>query len=270
MAAPVEIPEILEAALRTRQAHQHTSIPGIVRSYNADKQLADVQVAVQDFAFNGEDDRGDARIYDEAPVIPGVKVQFPFGGGFGIHFPIEAGDEVTLLFSELSTAEFLESGQVSQPQDARRHSLGHPIAIPGSLSAAKAFTSLVASGKMTIGKDGGNAQITLAAAEVLVGLWSAGKISSTAAGVELGAAPTGVATQMTLTPFTTAFAVWVGLVTAAMTAIAVHGNDPLLGAAAPTGIAMATAASAAAGGGAAMTGAAAVATMVSTTVKAGA
>jgi len=171
MPRPVSLPEILEAAQRSGQATIHTSIPGIVRAYTPATQRADVEIGVRDFAFVGEDLRDDPREYDPPLVIPSVRVQFPSGaGGYGVAFGLVPGDEVTLLFSERSTAEFESSGQPSEPLDARRHSMCHPVAIPGSLSDPKQFSTLADTAGMKVGKDGANTQIEILPALIKVGL----------------------------------------------------------------------------------------------------
>ena len=168
MPVPIELSELLEAAFRSGQARLHTSIPGIIRAYDASAQRADVEIAVADFSF-ATDTRDDPRVYDAPLVIPSVRVQFPSGGGFGLCLPLSAGDECTLLFSERSTAEFEESGQTSQPLDARRHSYGHPVAIPGSLSAPKTLASLAHASEMRIGTDAGDGRIDFSASLVKIG-----------------------------------------------------------------------------------------------------
>mgnify|MGYP001767638139 CR=1 FL=1 len=107
----------------------HTAMPGIVLSFDKNKQTAVVQPAVQKF-FRGKG-------FVEIKQVMDVPVQFPRGGGFVLTFPVAAGDECLLVFSERAIDHWFETGRTSPPSDTRTHSLSDGFAIVGVSSLSK-------------------------------------------------------------------------------------------------------------------------------------
>jgi hypothetical protein len=116
-----------EAAARAlvdaTRADMHTSGPGIIQSFDADKQTAVVQPVVQKF-FRGKG-------FKPLPKLMDVPVQFPRGGGFVLTFPVAKGDECLLVFSERAIDTWWESGGVQPPHEFRMHDLSDACAIVG-------------------------------------------------------------------------------------------------------------------------------------------
>ena len=87
----------LARLLRTSFASQarglHTALPGRVVSYDKGKQSANIQPML-DRSVNGET--------EQMPVVVGVPVIFPRGGGASITFPVQEGDGCLLIFCERS------------------------------------------------------------------------------------------------------------------------------------------------------------------------
>lgn len=75
--------------------------------------------------FTGE------RSYNELPEIPFVPVCFPRAGDFVMRLPMKKGDTVLLVYCDASMAEWRDGGGTTEPEDARLHSIGWPVAIPG-------------------------------------------------------------------------------------------------------------------------------------------
>lgn len=119
--------EIIASAIESKLLDLHTAIPGKVVTYDATKQVADVEIVVR----NPLETADGSVLQETFAVVPNVKVRWPRGGGFSIHFPLAAGDHVLLLFCEASIAMWRETGQVGEVGDLRRHDLSHAIAIPG-------------------------------------------------------------------------------------------------------------------------------------------
>jgi hypothetical protein len=115
-------PEILRAVQEQLADRVHTSLPGIVKSYDSTTQVASVQLAVQ---LKGED--GDMKT---VPVLDDVPVCWPGGAAGGLHVPLAAGDTVMVLFSESDFSGWWATGSVSAPKMLARHDL-HAVAIPG-------------------------------------------------------------------------------------------------------------------------------------------
>lgn len=148
----------------------HVCLPGVIESWDPITQTASVKPTVR----NPITDLVTGAADSEDPItIPNVMVVTPRGGGFHISFPYEKGDHVVLVFSDLATGQWRASGEVSEPLDVRRHSLGYPFAFPGAFPDSDALTDPVNPlflGKMIIGKDGDPAQsIRIGAAGVECG-----------------------------------------------------------------------------------------------------
>jgi hypothetical protein len=157
MTEQARLTDVLERAIRGALSHAHTSLPGQVVSYDPVSNTASVQPSVK---AEWTDSDGNSN-YDTLPVIPNVPVSWPRGGGMVVRMPLDPGDHVWLVFSEASLTEWRTTGQMSEPRDTRRHSLGYPFAIPGAapdtepLSPADAAE--VAAGALIVGEDGGDA-----------------------------------------------------------------------------------------------------------------
>lgn len=131
--------EVITAALDSRLLSLHTSMPGVVVSYNPLLQTADVQPAIKR-AVPLNDGTYD---HEELPVVHNVPMEWPGGGGFAMVFPILPGDNVWLIFSEAATAKWRSTGQISEPGDLRRHDLSYAMALFVRGTTAKALTPLL-------------------------------------------------------------------------------------------------------------------------------
>lgn len=119
--------EVITAAIDAQFLRRHFSLPGEVIEYHAELQTVDVQPVIKSPLTL----RDGTIIFEKLPVVHDCPVAFQRGGGCALTFPLEAGDAVTLLFSEVCTAEWRETGQLSNPGDLEHNSLSYPIAIPG-------------------------------------------------------------------------------------------------------------------------------------------
>lgn len=128
MTARPDLPEseLVGEAIAAALLEVHTSIPGIVQSYDATKGTVDVAPAVT----RPLQHQDDSFTFETLPVIQNVRVEWPGGGGFELRFPLAPGDVVTLVFSEVDSSRFEESGEVSPPAWYARHGLGAPVARP--------------------------------------------------------------------------------------------------------------------------------------------
>lgn len=126
--------ELIEAAIEARLTEVHTSIPGIVKKFYANKGTCDVQPAVNrvEERLNGE------RISKPFPKIFNVPIIYPSGGGYILRWPLNPGDVVELRFSEKDTALFRSTGQQSDPQNLRKHDISYPTAWPCEMRLAQA------------------------------------------------------------------------------------------------------------------------------------
>jgi hypothetical protein len=105
----------------------HTCLPGKVLSFDATKQTAQVQPLIQRL-FVGD---GAGTGWVDLPPCVDVPVQFPAGGPFVLTFPVAAGDECLLVFSERAIDFWWDRGGVQQPSEVRMHDLSDAFAIVG-------------------------------------------------------------------------------------------------------------------------------------------
>lgn len=153
MPLSIELPDILQAFARAIASGLHVALPGVVESYNPLTQSATVKPSIRNPITDL--DTGDLDS-EEFPSIPNVPICFPRGGGFACYFPLAKGDHVVLIFSDLATGQWRQSGDVSEALDLRRHSLGYAFAIPGAFPIADVLlgpTNPLFLDKMVIGVD---------------------------------------------------------------------------------------------------------------------
>ena len=119
---------INEALFRTR-----CCIPAIVQEYNTSNNTISCQPAIRERMLL----RDNTYQYVNLPLLINVPVVFPGNANYSISFPLAKGDEVLVLFSDLSIDNFWLKGGVQNPIESRRHDLSDGIAIPCNLSLQK-------------------------------------------------------------------------------------------------------------------------------------
>lgn len=115
-------------------------IPGIIQSYNAENNTAEIQPAIREEVVNEDNSVS----YVNLPLLINVPIVFPSTKLGGVRFTLEQGDECLVVFSDLSYDNFWTSGNVQNPIEVRRHDLSDGIAIPCVLSQPN--TKVVESG----------------------------------------------------------------------------------------------------------------------------
>lgn len=161
--------EILAAAAKAERDSQYRVFPGIVQAYHpggqGQKATVDVQIAVND--VRTDIDTG-AQISETADVITGIPVLWPRFGGFVIKGPLAQNDEVTLIAYDLDPSQFRSTGRVSDPPDVKRHGGNYWCALPCGIADTNGTSSDGAS-VLTIGVDGGAAQIQISGSSIQLG-----------------------------------------------------------------------------------------------------
>lgn len=126
--------EAASAQIEGRLKDLHTCMPGIIVSFDPDKQTAVVQPAIQRiFTENGA---------VNLPVCVDVPVAFPGGGDFWLTFPVKPGDECILQFSERAIDNWYASGGAQAPAEYRLHDLSDGIAQVGLTSQPHKLSDL--------------------------------------------------------------------------------------------------------------------------------
>lgn len=163
MPLQVSVPEILDEHAAGILQDVHVSVPAKIVSWTT-TGLATVQPTVRK-PLQSMDDQ---LVYETLPEIKNVPCYIQAAGGFLCSMPYAAGDPVLLIFSEQSYAEWLATGQISNPKDIRRHGIGYPFAIPGPRPTSLALQDVNGSA-MVIGKDGSDQQIVIDSSFILLG-----------------------------------------------------------------------------------------------------
>lgn len=121
--------ELLQAVASQATGELFIAGPGMIVTYYPATQTADVLPMVsRPVVFDdGTED------LDELPIIPGVPVAFPRGGGCFVTFPIKKGDLVLLIYCDRSIDKYKSSGGVTptDPVDLRTNDISDAVAIPG-------------------------------------------------------------------------------------------------------------------------------------------
>lgn len=119
-------------------AAMHTSIPGIIQSFDPALQTATVQTAIRR-KVRGEN----GEVVDEKdPLLTDVPVLFLGGGTSALTFPVKVGDECLVVFAELNIDAWYQSGDVQNQVYPRSHSLSDGFAIVGFRSKPNALPSV--------------------------------------------------------------------------------------------------------------------------------
>lgn len=132
------------------------ALPGIIQSFDPETVTADVQPAIKSVQWNN-DETTSTREY---PLLVDVPVVFPRGGGVTLTFPVKAGDECLVVFSDRCIDFWWQNGGVQEPADHRMHGLSDAIAIIGPQSQAKKI-SHISSRTAQLRTDDGQAWIEL-------------------------------------------------------------------------------------------------------------
>lgn len=114
------------------------AMPGIIQSFDPDTVTCTVQPAIY-----GQKVGEDGKATSEAiPILPDVPVVFPRGGGCTLTFPVKAGDECLLVFSDRCIDFWWQNGGVQEAVDPRQHDLSDAFAIVGPQSQAKKISGI--------------------------------------------------------------------------------------------------------------------------------
>ncbi len=112
-------PEEGEALKQDFFSSLHCALPGIVISFDAEKQTAEIQPAVKAGSMN-------------YPVLSDVPVFMP------VPFDVHAGDACLVIFADVDIDAWFASGQPEIPGSARKHSLSDGFAFVGFKTGAAA------------------------------------------------------------------------------------------------------------------------------------
>lgn len=155
-------------------ATMRVSLPGIIQSFDPDAVTCTVQPAIKGAEPN---DSGEY-VSMNLPLLIDVPVVFPRGGGCTITFPITAGDECLLIFSDRDTGFWWQNGGIQEPADQRQHDLSDAFAIIGPQSQADKIDNISTS-TLQMRTDDGAAYIELDPATHAINIVAPGGVNVT-------------------------------------------------------------------------------------------
>lgn len=132
------------------------SLPGIIESFDPIACTCTVQPALKG---QTADELGKVKSAP-LPLLVDVPVVFPRGGGCTITFPVKAGDECLVVFSDRCIDFWWQSGGVQETVDPRQHDLSDAFAIVGPQSQANVISN-ISSTTLQMRTDDGAAYIEL-------------------------------------------------------------------------------------------------------------
>ena len=150
--------EALKVMTENYIQNARVAIPAIIVQFDPQKQTASVQPAIKD-TLQGQS--------VALPELSDVPVQFPRAGGYSITFPVKAGDECLLVFSDMCIDGWWQSGGIQNQAEKRRHDLSDACAILGITSVPKALKNVCMEG-VEIRNDSGTDYIQISEQGILL------------------------------------------------------------------------------------------------------
>lgn len=140
----------------------HTTLPGIIESFDAAAMTAVVQPALK-FQV-----RNEAGIWNwvTLPLLLDCPVHFPSGGGFTLTFPLAAGDEVLVHLAERCIDAWWQSGGVQPQAEFRMHDLSDGFVIPKVWSKPRALSG-VSTTTTQLRSDDGSTYVEVAGGQIV-------------------------------------------------------------------------------------------------------
>lgn len=114
------------------------AMPGIIQSFDPETVTVVVQPGLRCVQTNNDGTTSTS----DYPQLVDVPVVFPRGGGCTLTFPVKAGDECLLIFSDRCIDFWWQSGGVQEPVDSRQHDLSDAFAIVGPQSQAQKISGI--------------------------------------------------------------------------------------------------------------------------------
>ncbi len=138
---------VLEDAIASALIDVHVMLPGKVQSYDATTRTADIELQLKRTLPTDET----VFTTETMPILPGVPVSFPTGGGMGLTLPLKSGDTGMVVFSEQSIDQWRALNSVTSPGEPGRHTLTGGVFVPGLLATALAVAALTDGDNLSLG-----------------------------------------------------------------------------------------------------------------------
>lgn len=138
--------ESLKAVVESVIAEMYFTRPGIIKKWDAEKNVADVQIAIKAKkpVIDGKVD------YEDQPIILHVPIAIGFSVGAGLFStrPIRENDDCTLFFSDRMLDMYWRTGKMALPEECgvngaytrpRQHDMTDAFFVPGIITKPNAI-----------------------------------------------------------------------------------------------------------------------------------
>lgn len=123
-----EMAEVISSAITSRLDDVNTCLPGVIVTYYPGTFTADIALCNKQVF---ETYLSDNLISEPYPILPNIPIDFPSGGGITMTFPLVAGDNVLVMFSQSDINNFRSNGSSdNEPGILIKHGLSGATAIP--------------------------------------------------------------------------------------------------------------------------------------------
>jgi hypothetical protein len=127
------------------------AIPATVVSFNPQDQTITAKPNIREKLI---DRTSGQQYWQELPVLPKVPVCFPQAGNFVLTMPVQPGDEVLLVFTDMCMDSWWANGGLQNWIDRRRHDLSDAIAVCGVNSVPNVIPNIANNATELRTKDG--------------------------------------------------------------------------------------------------------------------
>ncbi|MBC0852574.1 Gp138 family membrane-puncturing spike protein [Pantoea stewartii] len=143
---PLDNTEVTDAVSSGARHLTKVAHPGIIRSFDSETVTCTVEIGVMGVVANPVEDPSsiDRIEYSntEMPILIDAPLVFPRGGGCTLTFPVQAGDECLVVFSDRCIDFWWQNGGVQPRVLERNHSFSDAFVIPGPQSQAKKISNI--------------------------------------------------------------------------------------------------------------------------------
>lgn len=158
---PVDPSELNDALMKRAASSVRVSFPGIIQSFDPETVTCDVIIGGKSRQSTDYGDTGKPESIN-FPLLVDIPVVFPRGGGVTLTFPLKAGDECLVVFSDRCIDFWWQNGGVQEHVDWRNHDISDAFVIPGPQSQAKKISGISTSAAQ-LRTDDGSAFVEVAA-----------------------------------------------------------------------------------------------------------
>lgn len=159
--------ETIKRIIDSRLLSVYTGFPGRIKSWDAVKQVADIEIMSTCTVPTGGPE--DPVLIEEFPILPSVPVMFSAGGGYFVSFPLQVDDPVFVTFNQRDINFYRATGNVGDPSLPQTHGLSGAVFFPVNFDQHSKTLPDVSATNLVIGKTDGTANLTITPSSFEVG-----------------------------------------------------------------------------------------------------